>query len=264
MISDVDIENFDLLNFILSSNMRASIIYYLHLGDKKLDELSNIISKNPTNVSRSLKELIDKGIVQKEGKCYSLSGSGHLMALVITNLYKSFLAINENEYFWKNHVIKNGAGLIINNISCLEHGKVLYSTNIEFNKAISFYLKNIKEAHDFKVILPIYSPLYLNTFFEILDKNNTIMELILDKTILTLICDSHFAVPFNDYINSGKIKLFISDFELDMFLMVYDNFASMFLFLDDGKFDESSIFFVEDEKAIAVFKEIFNQLKSVF
>lgn len=263
MIDEIDIENFDLLNFILSSKMRVSIIYYLHFGDRKLDELSDIISKNPANVSRSLKELIGRGIVEKEGKRYSLSGTGFLIGLVITNLYKSFLAINENEDFWKNHVVKNFAGLIINNISSLEHGKVLSSTNIEFNKSISFYLKNIKNAYDFKVVLPIYSPLYLNTFFEILDKNNTTMELILDKRVLTLICDSHFAVPFNNYVDSGKIKLFVVDFEVDVFLTVYDKFASMFLFLDDGNFDESSIFFVEDEETIKIFKEIFNEFKVI-
>ena len=224
MIEDLKAESFDIINFILSSKLRVDLMYFLYKKDRKIDELASLIDKNPTNISRALKELFDKGIVEKSGKSYLLTSTGRLMAIVLYNLYNSFIAIDEKEYFWKTHSIKIFTAPLLSNISCLECGEIISSDNINFNKAISFYLENIKKSKNFKIfkiMLPIFSSLYLNEFFEVLDRNNTTMEVILDNNILNFILESEFSVTFNNYVKENKIKLFIVDMKIDMFFTLF-------------------------------------------
>lgn len=263
MIEDLKVESFDIINFILSSKLRVDLMYFLYKKDRKIDELASLIDKKPSNISRALKELFDKGIVEKSGKSYLLTSTGRLMAIVLYSLYNSFIAIDEKEYFWKTHSIKLFTAPILSNISCLECGEIISSDNINFNKAISFYLENIKKSKNFKIMLPIFSSLYLNAFFDALDRNNATMEVILDNAILNFILESEFSVTFNNYVKENKIKLFIVDMKIDMFFTLCDDFFALFLFSDDGYFDESSIFFVENEKCLRVLNETFNQLKKL-
>ena len=85
----------------------------------------------------------------------------------------------------------------------------------------------------------------------------------MDNNILNFILESEFSVTFNNYVKENKIKLFIVDMKIDMFFTLCDDFFALFLFSDDGYFDESSMFFVDNEKCLRVLNETFNQLKNL-
>ena len=77
----------------------------LNLYDKSkgLDEIKSELNKKPGNILRSLNELIDRKLVVKSDKRYSLSSTGHLLAMNISNLFDNWNSIDNHFDFWQKH-----------------------------------------------------------------------------------------------------------------------------------------------------------------
>lgn len=260
MKNDFYEESFEFIKFILSSNIRLKILLYLYSESHKLDEIALELGKNITNISRTIKELMEKEIIEKSGKNYCLTESGFLIAMTIKNLFNKWSSIEDNTSFWEKHVIKSHDISFINHFQCLKNSKIIYSDNVNFNKTLDIYLDYLKKARTLKVILPIFSNIHLNAFLNVISNNNAALELITTKDILEVIEESSFSKTFNKLRNEEKIKVYLSD-DIHIFLTVSDNFSSLFLFLNDDYFDESSMVLSENKKCLKELEEIFNFYK---
>lgn len=75
--------DFKFLKFIVSSNIRSSVLFSLMDGSKSSAELKNDVDANGRNLLKALRQLADLDLVCKTGKEYSLTNSGKLIVLNI-------------------------------------------------------------------------------------------------------------------------------------------------------------------------------------
>ena len=82
-------DTFDLTRYILTSEIRLDLLLNLYEGSKNLSEITYELNKKPGNLLRGLNELIEKKLVLKHDKLYSLSSTGHLLTMNIINLFNN-------------------------------------------------------------------------------------------------------------------------------------------------------------------------------
>lgn len=73
----------DFLQFIVSSNIRSSVLFSLMEGSKRSSDLKTEVDAHSRNLLKGLRELTDCELVCKKGKEYSLTNSGRLVVLNI-------------------------------------------------------------------------------------------------------------------------------------------------------------------------------------
>lgn len=80
-----DYVDFDFLRYIVSSNIRTTILFSLNEGSKSLNDLKRDVDLDSRNMLRVIRHLIDQDLISKTDKNYSLTNSGRLIALNLMN-----------------------------------------------------------------------------------------------------------------------------------------------------------------------------------
>ena len=253
---DFSEDTFDLTRYILTSEIRLDLLLNLYDGDKILDEIKLELNKKPGNLLRSLNELIEKKLVVKSDKTYSLSSTGYLLAMNIINLFDNWNSIDNHYDFWQKHSISSFTSKFIKRINIWENAKRVESNKIEFDKTFRVYFENLHESREINMILPIFSKMYIDIILESLIRNDATLTLITNKPILDLIYENDADNAFDSLIKEGRIQAILTDYDLEMFFTSCDNFSSLFLFFDKMLFDDSEMLLIKDEENIKNAKNI--------
>lgn len=140
--------------------------------------------------------------------------------------------------------------------------KLIRSDNVDFAKTLNNYSNYISNSKELFIIAPIFSKIYLDITLDSLLKNNGKLELITTDLILNLAYQADSEDIFYYLVNEGKIKVYLTDDIMKIFLTSADNFASLFLFFDDKYYDDSSMVIMDDEKGILGANSFFNYYKN--
>lgn len=255
---DFSNEEFDLTRYILTSELRLNLILNLYDGEKVFEEIRLHFDKNPGNLIRGLNELIEKKLVVKYDKSYSLSNIGYLIALNIINLFDNWDAINSHHDFWQKHTVVSFSPEFMRKINIWNDSELIESDNVDIAKTFRIYSEKLRQSKDINIDLPFYSKMYVDLISDVLMKNQAHLNLITNETILDLIYEEDFDNVFDSLVKDGKIDIYLTDYNLELFFTACDNFSSLSLFFDKQLFDDSEMLLIEDEKYIEEALKIFN------
>lgn len=258
---DFSEDTFDLTRYILTSEIRLDLLLNLYDGPKVLDEIKLELDKKPGNIMRSLNELIEKKLVVKSDKRYSLSSTGYLLAMNTISLFDNWNSIDNHFDFWQKHSIDSFTSKFIKRIHIWENAELVESDAIEFDKTFRVYFENLYESRKISMILPIFSKMCIDAVLESLIRNDGTLTLITSKPILDLIHENDCEDVFDSLIKEDRIEVMLADYNLEMFFTSCDNFSSLFLFFDKMQFDDSEMLLIKDKENIKNAKCMFNYFK---
>ena len=258
---DFSEDTFDLTRYILTSEIRLDLLLNLYEESRVLDELKSELNKKPGNILRSLNELIDRKLVVKSGKKYSLSSTGYLLTINIINLFENWTSIDNHFDFWQKHSINSFTSKFIRRMDIWKNAKLIESNTVEFDKTFRVYFENLQEAKKINMILPIFSKMHIDIVLESLIRNGATLNIITNNTILDLIHENDTNNVFNSLIKENRIQVILADYDLEMFFTSCDNFSSLFLFYEKMLFDDSEMLLIKDEENLKNAKNMFNYFK---
>ena len=254
-------DEFDLTRYILTSEVRLELLLNLYGGSKNLSEITFELNKKPGNLLRGLNELIDRKLVVKHDKLYSLSSAGYLLSMNVINLFENLNALNRHFDFWQKHSISSFSYRFIKKFSLWENAELIESNSIEFDRTFKVYFENLSKSRQISMLLPIFPKIYMNIILESLIKNDGTLSIITNKAISDLIYENDEDGVFDSLVKSGRINVFLTEHDLEMFFTSCDNFASLFLFFDKMLFDDSQMLLISDEVNIKDATNMFNHLR---
>ena len=243
-----DLEDFNLLKFVVTSELRLKLLLSLYESSKSIKELENEFNRKPGNISRGLNELKSCKLIQKfPNKIYAVSSIGFLLAKNLENLMYNMNAIDSNGEFWENHSIKSIPNKFLKELSIFNGASIVKSTITEFAKPINVYLENIKNSTHICIILPVFSKIFMDAIAEALINHDGYLDIITTKNIYDLVAKSDSDNIVKALIRDKKLNFYIVDDLPNIFFTVSDVFASLFLFYDDVVFDNSEMLLLEDK-----------------
>ncbi|AMD17938.1 hypothetical protein TL18_07810 [Methanobrevibacter sp. YE315] len=246
---------FDLMRFILTSDMRLSLLLELFDSEQNVESLKANLNKSHGSVLRGLKELIEKDLVYKSEKSFFLSSTGFLITLNIISMFDNACSIENNADFFKKHCIDNLGNPFFKSLYIWKNGVLIESTRAEFVKTVNVYSEKVSQSNNINVILPVYSKVFINIFIKSLIKNDGTLNLITNEIILDLIKENDVEGIFQKLVSEEKINIFISENDFKVFFTATDVFSSLFLFFDENHFDDGEMLLIEDniENSLALF-----------
>ena len=243
-----DLQDFNLLKFVVTSELRLKLLFSLYESSKTIKELESEFNRKPGNISRGLNELKSCKLIQKHSnKLYAVSSIGFLLAKNLENLMYNMEAIDSNGEFWENHSIKSIPNKFLKELSIFNGASIVKSTITEFAKPINVYLENIKNSKYICMILPVFSKIFMDAICEALINHDGYLDIITTKNIYDLVAKSDTENIIKALLRDKKINFIIVDDLPNIFFTVSDVFASLFLFFDDVVFDNAEMLLLEDE-----------------
>ena len=243
-----DLEDFNLLKFVVTSELRLKLLFSLYESSKTIKELESEFNRKPGNISRGLNELKSCKLIQKfPNKLYAVSSIGFLLAKNLEHLMYTMESIDLNGEFLENHSIKTISNKFSKELSFFNGATLVKSTITEFAKPINVYLDNIKNSTYICIILPVFSKIFMDAVSEALINHDGYLDVITTKNIYDLVAKSDSDNIIKALIRDKKINFFIVDDLPNLFFTVSDVFASLFLFLDDVVFDNSEMLLLKDK-----------------
>lgn len=241
-------EDFTLLKFVITSELRLKLLFSLCESSKSIKELEEEFQRKSGNISRGLNELKScKLITRLPNKLYVITSTGFLLTKNIEDMMYDIESINSQDEFWENHSIRSIPNKFLKELSIFHGSTLVKSTITEFAKPINMYLDNIKKSTYICMIMPVYSKIFMDAIAEALIEHDGYLDIITTKNIHDLIVKSDTDRLFKALARDKKINLFIVDEMPNIFFTVSDVFASLFLFYDDVVFDNSEMLLLEEE-----------------
>lgn len=258
-----DLEDFNLLKFIITSEIRLKLLFSLYESTKSIKELESEFNRKSANISRDLNELKGcKLITRLPDKRYAISSIGFLLAKNIENLMYDCESIDSKSEFWENHSIKSIPNRFLKELLFFNNSTLVKSTITEFAKPINVYLENIKESTEISMILPVYSKIFMDSINEALINHGGHLDLITTKNIHDLILKSDSDNYFKSLVRDKKINYYMVDDLANIFFTATDTFASLYLFFDDVVFDSSEMLLIEDLSSLSDAYRFYNSYKT--
>lgn len=242
-----ELNDFNLLKFVVSSELRLKLLFTLCESSKTIKELESEFNRKSGNISRALNELKNCKLIDKlPNKMYVVSSTGFLLSKNLLNLMENMEAIDADEDFWENHSLKTIPNKFQKELSFFTNSTLVKSTITEFAKPINLYLENIKESTYICMILPVFSKIFMDAIGESLIEHDGYLDIITTKNIYDLCLKSDSDNIVKSLVRDKKINYHIIDDLPNLFFTVSDQFASLYLFFDDVVFDNSAMLLLKD------------------
>ena len=243
-----DLTDFNLLKFVVSSELRLRLLFNLYESGKSIKELEGEFNRKSGNISRGLNELMSCKLIEKlPNKLYVISSTGFLLVKNLENLMFYMEKIDYFEEFCENHSLKSIPNKFLKELSIFYDSALVESTITEFAKPINMYLENIRKSTYICMILPVFSKIFMDAIAEALIEHDGYLDIITTKNIYDLVVKSDDENMYKALKRDKKINLYIVEDMPNIFLTVSDVFASLFLFYDDVVFDNSQMLLIEGE-----------------
>ena len=165
-----------------------------------------------------------------------------MYGLALDKLCKNLYIFQSNTDFWQNHYIDNLPNEFIENAYLIKDSVYRCSDKLDMEQPIKDYFKNIRNSKNIKIILPIFSDIYMEMILKTVKKKHK-LELIVDDDVFKNLKKSKYFKKIMKLSRDEKIILrkYIGD--LSLFLTFSNNFMSLNLFYKDGYFDDSETIF---------------------
>ncbi|MBE6486491.1 MAG: hypothetical protein E7Z85_06600 [Methanosphaera stadtmanae] len=132
----------------------------------------------------------------------------------------------------------------------LDESERIESPSTDMYKTRKLYGKQLKEATNLKIILPIYSQQYLKYIIATVKENNSKIQIITSRNIYEAIKESTLGNDIKKYRNNGNIRIFVTEEDVhEIFLTITDKGSSISFFYKDDTYDDTTFFWKEKFKS---------------
>lgn len=254
----------DDLKFLTASDVRTKIIIVLNEGSKNLGDLKDKTNLNSSTILHGMSQLEEKNLILKKSGGYSLSQTGKIVALNITNLIKTSTSLEELEKILLRHEIGAIPEDLLERIGSLNNSYVVESTPTDVMKPQTVHAKLLSKANEVKYISSVILPQKIEMFEDMLEKGS--LQLMLTSEVLEKWIEIKSRKNLKKALLEKDFKLWeIEDIKLSF--TVADNFLALGFFSTDGIYDLHKYLISEDPEAIEwgnlLFNHYLNQAKEV-
>ena len=248
------------LKFLVKSEIRMKILSELH---KQPNNIRGIVKKTKitySSVSSNIGKLEKRNYITKTNKKYHVNPMTEVYFNSIMEFKQSVDLINTYDKFWDKHNLNQLSIESVKNISDLKDSKIIETTPIDIFKTHNATKEQIMQSENVKAIFPYLHPEYPKLIEGVLNNQGS-AELIVPQSIfkeLILKIDRKTRKIAKD---NGRLKIYKSENDLNLYLTLCDKNISLGLFKDDGSFDQNRILISDNPKSKLWADELFEHVK---
>ena len=261
-INEITLDYYDEVRYLLSSELRLKILRLLLESDMTLDDIKKYISKQDTNILRTLKELQDLNLVETRDKTYMLTSTGYLASRNIMNVLDNWRIVTKYYRCFNYHSFKKFPIEYARYAFVLDESERITATEEDYDKTRRLYREKIKDATNLNIVLPIYSKQYFSYIMEVLKNNDAKLQLVTSRNIYDAIKNSTFWDDFKELKKKGNIRLWVSEKDIhEIYLTLTDTYSAISFFYQDETFDDATFFWEKEFKAKTMLEHLFQTYK---
>lgn len=259
-IHDFTSQSYDSIKYILNSEIRLNILLELTQKPLNVEDLQKILKKQETNILRSLRELEELNLIEKNNnKKYSLTSSGYLACRNLEVFIENWMVSDKFNKYWNTHALNSTPIQFSRYLYLWKDAKLINADSINYAKTLEIFKEKISNQKNLKIILPIFSKYHIEAIINSLENNDGYLKLITSKNIYDKILESEFSDKFKKLRENDQIKTYITDDDIhQIFYTIVDDCALLTLFYNDGIYDDSSILVDEKKENALIHKIIFD------
>lgn len=250
------------IRFLAQSEIRLKILSELNKRPDNVRGLVKTTKITYSSVSSNITKLEENNYIKKVNNKYQISPMAKIYFKTLMDFKKSIEIINNYDSFWDKHNLKQMSMDSIRNINDLNNSQLIETTPLDIYKTHNTIKKQLTTSKSVKAIFPYLHPEYPNLIRTIL-KNGGSIELILPKEIVKAILIPIDERLKKDAMKTGKLKVYSTGNELNLYLTICDKKMSLGLFKNDGSFDQNRILVSEDKKSFEWAEDLFKHIKDV-
>jgi len=284
---------------ILGSTIRIKVLISLFLSKKNPKQIQDETNLPQTAILSGLKDLKKINVVKKVEKEFFLSSNGHMIVISMLRFFENLYAIKNSFDFLENHYLRDIPLKQLNNILMIKNAKCIASSKENLTKPSTEYLNLISKSKNLKILMPIFSTIYLDGILNSLSNENS-LELVITDNILKYMKLNDYGdklsailneISANDvnakhnkkenskiridivenksnlnentqnFNNNQLIKIWKIPDDFKLFLSSCDNFLALHLFFKDDYYDDSEMLIDETKNGIKWGAEIFEHYR---
>jgi len=244
----------ELLNVISASDKRRNLIILLNSGPKEWDDIKKILNVTSTGMLPQIKILEDEHLIARDGRRYSLTPLGRILADKTEPLLRTLEIFDRNRKFWQDHNLSVLPHEILLNIASLGNYEI-HSVPDEDLFNVNPFLANLASAKTIKGISHTVHPKFPE-FFTALGRQCTQSSLIFTPNVFRIVREDYPEL-LEQYLSNESASLYVSNENLRFSFAVTDSYFSISFFHNSGMFDSKHDVTSRDPSALKWGDQIF-------
>ena len=223
------------LQALTGSSVRTKVILSLRDGPKAVSELTRDIGASATTILHSVKALIDDSIVKRLQSKYELTNTGHVRALLLSELISGLAVLKENERFWQSHDLSGIPAHLLAGLGKLAGCTCVQDEPNDLLRSQQVFIESVSRAKSIWGVSPIIAPGYSDMVTDLLEQGASV-SLVFTKSILKIIRPE----KLQKSLASDNFKLFEIEDGIKVAFTVTDDSLFFGLYNRDGTYDALS------------------------
>jgi len=251
----------DLLNIVISSEKRRNLLLLLKDRLHTWDEIKVQLRVSATGMLPQIRILENEGLVEREGKMFSLTDTGRLVVHYLEPFDTIIKVISQQKMFWKEHDLTSLPNEFFLRLNEFQNPQIVETSTEESFEPHTHFLEMILHSKRVAGISPIVHPVYPRFFLSLAAQGHDV------RLILTKNAYDKIKREYSDMLLQGlqydNAHLFICDNDLKFAYIVTDSQISMGLFLKNGIFDSKRDIVSTEPSAIKWGEDLFNHFQNL-
>ncbi|SNQ58901.1 helix-turn-helix transcriptional regulator [Candidatus Methanoperedens nitratireducens] len=248
-----------LVSTITFSKKRENLLLFLIDGPKTLEDIRISLNVTSSGMIPQIRKLEEQNLVWREGKMYSLTDTGTVIAEMFNSFVKTIDIIEKYTDFWESHDINAIPHHLLKRLYELGNCNLVESRPENIYEPHREFLENILSSNKLRGVSPIFHPIYPSFFTQLSEKGKDV-SLVLTRDVFRKV-EKEYGPELARILNLKNGRLYVCDEDIKLAFVTTDVFFSMSLFFKDGAFDTKKDMVSFDISAISWGEELFNYYK---
>lgn len=139
----------ELLSIISASDKRRNLLILLNKGPQEWDDIKRILKVTSTGMLPQIKILEEENLIQRDGRRFSLTPIGKVLATRIEPLVRTMETLDKNRKFWREHDLTVLPFELLLDIGDLGNYSIIENADEQIFD-VTMFLKNLSTAKTVK------------------------------------------------------------------------------------------------------------------
>lgn len=248
-----------LLSVLAFSEKREELLFLLLKEHKTLSEIKSYLNISSPEILPRIKEMEARNLIYKDSKHYAITPIGKVVAKFFQPLTNTLHIIEENEEFWKEHMVEAIPQHFLERIGELGSCRLVENRLENMYEPHTEFFDNISKSEFTMGVAPIFNPAYPSFFLQLAQRKVRI-ALILTKNVFEKVKKEH-RDSLQRFLDCNNTSLCILDDDIKFAFVVTNSFLSLSLFFKNGTFDAQRDLICFDKSALKWGEELFKYYK---